>query len=56
MGETYDEVIINRDNAIKALKKMKEIESKSKLYKCRIDKNTVVFCKNKDRFIDFKNL
>lgn len=38
-----------RERAKKMLEEYKKVEKKSKLHEVRLNKNTVVYCKNKDQ-------
>ena len=56
MGETYDEVTANKERACSMLRKMKELEKNTKMHSERINKNTIVFCKQKDRINEYKKI
>lgn len=43
-----------RECARELLKEYKKIEKKSKLHEVRLNKNTVVYCKNKDQIEKYK--
>ena len=43
-----------RERAQKLLTEYKRIENKTKLHECRINKNTVVYCKDKSNIDKYK--
>lgn len=43
-----------REHARELLEEYKKIEKKSKLHEVRLNKNTVVYCKNKDQIEKYK--
>lgn len=53
--ETYSDKVEDTTRARKALEKMKQIEEKLNLHSQRINKSTIVFCKNKVRIKDYEN-
>lgn len=43
-----------REHAKELLEEYKKVEKKSKLHEVRLNKNTVVYCKNKDQIEKYK--
>lgn len=53
----YDQNLENsqlREHAKELLEEYKKVEKKSKLHEVRLNKNTVVYCKNKDQIEKYK--
>lgn len=53
----YDQNLENsqlREHAKELLEEYKKVEKKSKLHKVRLNKNKVVYCKNKDQIEKYK--
>ena len=48
------EYAAQREYAKQILEEYKKVEKKSKLHKVRLNKNTVVYCKNKDQIEKYK--
>lgn len=55
MDYTLEDKVVSKTKAQEILKKLKSKERKITLYSKRINKNTIVCCKNKERFVDFEN-
>lgn len=43
-----------REHARELLKEYKKVEKKTKFYKVKLNKNTVVYCKNEDQIEKYK--
>lgn len=55
MDSLGEERVYLKNRSQYVLKTMKEVEAKTKFYSRTIGKNTIVYCKNKERLDDFEN-
>lgn len=56
LGVQFDEATENKTRAEKALAEFKQTEKKLTLHTKKIGRNTIVCCKNKDRFEEYEKL
>lgn len=54
MDYTLEEKVNSKTKAQELLERLKRKEKKIKFYEQRINKNTIVYCKNKERLDDYE--